>query len=130
MEPVWEPPTEPVSLPPLGGPGRPVPPWLFIVLGIVLAAGTALTAFLLSRGGGTRGTAAVGSTTTLSTGLGSSVSTPTVPPVGSGYLATGSSYVDFLQWNNQGGRLSGSAQVVEVSGRAPNLKTGQPDDRL
>ncbi len=47
----------------------------------------------------------------------------TVPPVGSGYLASASNFVDFVQWNDDNGNLTGSAQSVDASGQAPNLTT-------
>jgi hypothetical protein len=40
--------------------------------------------------------------------------------VGSGYLATGSNYVVFIQWTMSGNDLSGSAQETTLSGSPPN----------
>jgi len=46
----------------------------------------------------------------------------TVPPVGTGWLSKGNGYVIFIEWNDNGGAVSGSAQVLEVSGTPPGLK--------
>lgn len=51
-------------------------------------------------------------------------STPAVLSPGSAeYLATGSTFVDLIQWNDEGGTLSGTAQEVSTQGTAPDLKT-------
>ncbi|MGH9919860.1 MAG: hypothetical protein ACRD6W_13480 [Nitrososphaerales archaeon] len=47
----------------------------------------------------------------------------TLPPVGSGYLESDSSEVIFIQWNDNNGNLTGTAQEVFVNGSPPNLKT-------
>ena len=63
-------------------------------------------------------------TTTTSSATVSKISTTsTLPPVGTGYLATGASFVDFIQWNNSSGNLSGSEQTVNTTGNTPNLST-------
>ena len=41
-------------------------------------------------------------------------------PVGSGYLATGTGYVLFIQWQMNGNSISGTAQDDYVSGNTPN----------
>lgn len=41
-------------------------------------------------------------------------------PVGSGWLASPQGGVAFLQWDDTGGRISGSVQVAYVDGQAPN----------
>ena len=43
--------------------------------------------------------------------------------IGSSYLATGASFVDFIQLNNSNGSLSGSAEVISTTGRSPNKTT-------
>ncbi len=53
----------------------------------------------------------------------SSSSATTAPPVGSGYVATGSDFVDFIQWNDNDGKLTGTAQSVTTSGQTPNMTT-------
>lgn len=47
----------------------------------------------------------------------------TLAPVGEGYLASGNGYVDFIQWNDNNGRLSGTAQTVTTKGQPPNMST-------
>lgn len=47
----------------------------------------------------------------------------TSAPVGTGFLATGTNYVDFMQWTNTNGALSGSAQVVYATGTPPEQTT-------
>jgi hypothetical protein len=42
----------------------------------------------------------------------------TLPPVGTGYLATGPDFVDFIQWNDSNSNLSRSAQAVTTRGQA------------
>lgn len=49
--------------------------------------------------------------------------TTTMPPVGTGYLASGSDFVDFIQWSDNGGDLSGTAQTVTTQGSAPDITT-------
>src|ERR1700728_3490011 len=44
--------------------------------------------------------------------------------VGTGYLAKGSGFVIFIQWNDDNGSLRGSAQVLTTTGEAPNLTNG------
>src|SRR5579884_3983124 len=60
-------------------------------------------------------------------GFGSTSSTGGIatwlPPVGTGFLATGPSFVDFIQWNDNNGNLSGTAQTVIVQGSPPNAST-------
>lgn len=46
-----------------------------------------------------------------------------VSPVGSGFLASGDGFVDFIQWTNDHGQLSGSAQAIGVSGQVPDTQT-------
>jgi hypothetical protein len=41
-------------------------------------------------------------------------------PVGAGYLASGSNWAMFIQWNVNGSHLSGSAQYDKLKGTAPN----------
>src|ERR1700728_4677538 len=52
-----------------------------------------------------------------------SPTTTTLPPVGAGYLASGSGFVDFIQWIDRGGKLAGTAQAVTSQGSAPNITT-------
>ena len=67
---------------------------------------------------------ATGTAATSSTSQGSSQPpATTAPPVGSGYLATGSNFMEFIQWNDNGGNLVGSLQAVSTSGQSPNLTT-------
>ena len=47
----------------------------------------------------------------------------TEPAVGSGYLAVGTGWVAFLQWNDQAGLLSGTSQLVTTTGTPPNEST-------
>lgn len=55
---------------------------------------------------------------------GGSASTPsTFPAQAPGYLANESNFVDFIQWSDQGGVLSGSAQEVFTQGATPDMKT-------
>jgi len=54
---------------------------------------------------------------------GGSGTSSTLPPIGNGYISTGADYVDFIQWNNNDGTLSGSAQAVVVQGTPPDAKT-------
>jgi len=46
-----------------------------------------------------------------------------LPPLGSGYLATGTGYVMFIQWDDTNGQLSGSVQAVQSSGQPPDETT-------
>ena len=78
---------------------------------VVIAAG-----LLAACGTGTRATS---STSQVS----SQPSATTAPPVGSGYIATGSNFVEFIQWNDNEGNLAGSVQAVSTSGQSPNLTT-------
>jgi hypothetical protein len=50
----------------------------------------------------------------------SSTTSPPASAVGSGYLAIESDAVAFIQWNQSGNRISGSAQVETLSGSAPS----------
>jgi hypothetical protein len=61
--------------------------------------------------------------TTASSSVGSSATVPNVSPVGGGYLASGDGYVDFIQWTNDHGQLSGRAQAIGVSGQPPSMQT-------
>lgn len=47
----------------------------------------------------------------------------TIPPVGSGYLASGSSYVIFIQWIDTNGNVNGTAQNISVADQPPNAST-------
>ena len=49
--------------------------------------------------------------------------TTTPPPIGTGYLAIGTTFVDFIQWNNSNGSLNGSEQTVNTTGQTPNMST-------
>ncbi len=62
-------------------------------------------------------------TTTSSTTVSNVKTTSTFPPVGTGYLATGASFVDFIQWSDGNDTLSGSAQVITTTGQPPNMST-------
>ena len=53
-------------------------------------------------------------------GKNGSTSTTAAPPVGSGYLATTSSSVIFIQWNQVGATGTGVAQIANVQGHAPS----------
>jgi hypothetical protein len=57
------------------------------------------------------------------TQLGTAGTSSANSPVGTGYLAGGTDFVDFIQWNDSDGRLSGSAQAVTTTGEAPSLST-------
>lgn len=48
--------------------------------------------------------------------------TPTAAPVGSGFVATGSGYVMFIEWHKQGTTVSGTTQYDYAEGTAPNAK--------
>lgn len=87
---------------------------------VVLAAGS----FYL---GGSRTSSSLHPVTPTSTTMSTSASgirtTSTVSPVGTGYLAAGTSFVDFIQWNDSNGTLSGSAQIITTKGQSPNVVT-------
>jgi len=85
--------------------GRPILVLLIAAAGLLTACGGGVSA------GNSNSQTAGGSAAT------------TVPPVGSGYLASASNFVDFVQWNDDNGKLTGSAQSVEASGQSPNLTT-------
>lgn len=46
-----------------------------------------------------------------------------LPPDDAEYLSTGGTFVDFIQWNDNGGTLSGTAQEVSTQGAVPELET-------
>lgn len=49
---------------------------------------------------------------------------PSAPPAaGSGYLASGSGDVLFIQWNDDNGRIDGTVQVVTAGGTPPDAST-------
>lgn len=113
---MWEPnaeidtPREPVVQPNV----RHRRPWLIptaVVLGgLLIAGGTTLFA--------TRAT----SPENPGSASGSPTSTQ-APAVGTGYLATGTDFVIFIQWNDTNGSLRGSAQAVTATGQAPDAST-------
>ena len=84
-----------------------------------------VAALLVAAGGIYLGASRKTSSTGLANaGNGSTKNTPsTLPPVGTGYLATGSNSVDFIQWNDNAGSLSGSAQEVTAQGSLPTVTT-------
>lgn len=51
-------------------------------------------------------------------------------PVGSGYLATDSNSVAFIQWVDDHGTVSGSAQIVGTQGTAPKLTLTSTTERV
>lgn len=55
---------------------------------------------------------------------------PSPSLIGTGYLAAGSTFVDFIQWNNSSGSLSGSEQNVTATGSPPNLSTENGTSRV
>jgi len=87
---------------------RRLPTWGWVVMALVVAgAGATVEARMrwnpLSAGPGTRATAA------------------TMPFAGPGYIATGANFVDYVQWHDVRGQLTGVAQVVRTVGHAPGL---------
>jgi len=44
-------------------------------------------------------------------------------PVGTGYLALGPDFVDFIEWNDDDGKLIGFVQAVTTAGQVPYLST-------
>lgn len=61
----------------------------------------------------------------------SAVPPTTVPvPVGSGYLATGSGYVLFIEWQKNGTAISGTAQDDYVNGTTPNEQVSTNTDTV
>ena len=52
-----------------------------------------------------------------------SAPTTTLAPADTGYLASGSGFVDFIQWRTSGGKVTGTAQTVTSQGSAPNITT-------
>ena len=86
--------------------------WGWSLIAIV-AAVTAAGGVVLSRNGWSlspAGSAATGGR-------------PTAQVVGPGHLATGPDFIDYIQWHDLGGRLTGSAHVVTLTGHAPDLNT-------
>ena len=91
-----------------GPEGRPRLWWkLLIVVGVIIA----VVVGLLVRTHGSNTADKAG---------GTSGSISTLPPVGSGYLSTSSTEVIFIQWNQNGSSVSGSAQDDYVEGSAPD----------
>jgi hypothetical protein len=103
-----------------GGPARPTQPkrtaappqrprrswrWLFylIVVILIIVAVLYFTGHLPGVGG-----------------KGGSTNTSLPPAVGNGFLATTSSSVILIQWNQTGTNTSGVAQMANVQGKAPN----------
>jgi Protein of unknown function (DUF2510) len=58
-----------------------------------------------------------------STQVASPPSSAPTPSLDGLYLATGPGYVDLIKWNDDAGRVSGTAQSVTSAGSAPNLST-------
>jgi hypothetical protein len=87
--------------------GRPV--WVWIAVGVIAA--------LIATGGVLGGLHLVASRSPAASHAPSSLA------ISPGYLATGSGFVVFVQWQNQGARLSGSYQAVASSGQAPSMTT-------
>lgn len=88
---------------------------------LLVAAAATLATVRITKTGASRHIATQGSSSGNSA-AGSSRSTSN-PPTGSGYLATGSGYVMFLQWNDANGSLDGTLQAVQESGDPPNETT-------
>jgi hypothetical protein len=103
-----------------GGPARPAQPkkpappperhgrswrWIFylIILILIIVAVLYFTGHLPGVGG-----------------KGSSTSTSVPPAVGNGYLATTSTSVILIQWNQSGTATSGVAQMATLQGKTPN----------
>lgn len=110
----WEPPgaTAPAGSPPTRR--RPLR-WIWAAAAATaLVAGGAVAVITNSTKGGVRRVSA--SHSALST------TTTTAPSaVGSGYLATGSGYAAFIQWNRQAsGGVSGTLQLATTSGQPPS----------
>ena len=85
--------------------------WWALPIGVV-ALLVVIAGILLSvHGGGNQPTSAHGGSTTATTS----------PPVGNGYLSSSSSEAIFIQWNQSGGSVSGTAQDDWITGTPPNL---------
>ncbi len=105
-----------------------------VVAGAVLAAVLALVlvgvanrtdnAKLAATSGGSSGSggsrAGTGAT---AAGSGAWTASSVPGAVGSGYLASGPGFIDFIQWNTTAGVLSGTAQAINVTGSPPNMTT-------
>jgi hypothetical protein len=52
-----------------------------------------------------------------------SATTTTIVSADTGYLASGTGFVDFIQWRARSGKLTGTAQTVTSQGSAPNITT-------
>ena len=112
---------------PAGGRHRGVwPPhgrlWAVVVLAVLLVAASGVYfSGLLSRSSRPSFLRPLRTSSQAATSAGPTPST--LPPAGSGYLAAGSSYVIFIQWNDNGGSVNGSAQVLTMKGQPPNEST-------
>lgn len=92
------------------GGGR-LPNWLWIVVACVLVC--AIAGGLFASKAVRFSTLPSSTTSTTSTSL---------PAVGSGYLASGTTWVLFVQWADSHGSLSGSVEEITVSGLPPTRK--------
>ncbi len=105
--------------PPAPKPAKRRGPLLLVVLIIAIVLLVAAGVALGLRSSDSSTTATTATTKQASSSASSATTTTTTPAVGDGYLAEGQDYVVFLQWNNAGGQLSGSAQEITASGQPP-----------
>ena len=99
-----------------GAPGMPPRPsrsqlwWWALPVGVVVLVAIATAILIGVHGSGNQATSARGGSTT----------TTTSPPVGNGYLSSNSNTAIFIQWNQSGQSVSGTAQADSITGSPPN----------
>jgi len=118
----WEPNAQPVEYQHLTRPGGRAVYWVLATAVVLVIGGVAGAAIAARRSPTRHNTSAPRSTARSKQLIGTPDPTASAP-VGTGYLAIGNGFVDYIQWTNNGGQLSGSAQAVSVSGQPPSLTT-------
>jgi len=118
----WEPNAQPVEYRPPTRPDHRLPYRALGIAVVVVLGAVVGTGIAARRSGAHRNATAPRSKSRSRQLIGTP--DPTAPaPVGTGYLARGNGFVDYIQWSNTRGQLSGSAQEVTVTGQPPSMTT-------